>query len=90
MNNNKSQNYVLETYTVPTDVILEIAQIIVQADLPHEIICVKEHKRQVVLEISHQPDLKFHQKAIENIMDILKEYRELCNEEIKNVNWREG
>jgi hypothetical protein len=46
MNSNKNKNYISETYSVPTDVILEIAKIILQADLLHEIIGVKENKRQ--------------------------------------------
>jgi hypothetical protein len=90
MKQNKNKNHISETYTVPTDVMLEIAQIIVQADLPHEIIGVKENKRQVVLEISYQADLKFHQQAIDNITDILREYKKLCNEDTENINWRES
>ena len=90
MNKSKDQNYISEVYGIPADVMLEIAQIIVQADLPHEIQNVKANKGQIIMEINHQPDLKFHQKAVENIADILKEYQELCNEETENVNWREG
>ncbi|MEO8760396.1 MAG: hypothetical protein ABI388_04570 [Bacteroidia bacterium] len=90
MKQNKNKNHISETYTVPTDVMLEIAQIIVQADLPHEIIGVKENKRQVVLEISYQADLRFHQQAIDNITDILREYQVLCNEDTENINWRES
>jgi hypothetical protein len=89
MKTNKNKNHVSETYTVPTDVMLEIAQIIMQADLPHEIIGVKENKRQILLEISHQADLKFHQQALENIAEMLREYQILCNEDTETVNWRE-
>ncbi|MFY9311105.1 MAG: hypothetical protein WAQ28_18825 [Bacteroidia bacterium] len=91
MNNtskNKSHNH--ETYVVSTDIILEIAQIILQADLPHEIIGVKENKRQIIIGISYQNNLKFHQEAVKNIADILKDYHELCNEESETVNWRES
>ncbi len=90
MNNTKSKNNNQETYFVPTDVMLEIAQIILQADLPHEIIGVKENKRQIILGISYQTNLKFHQEAIKNINDVLKEFHELCNEESETINWRES
>ena len=90
MNTSKNKNHIQETYIIPTDVMLEIAQIILQADLPHEIIGVKENKRQIILGISYQSDLKFHQEAIKNIADILKDYQQLCNEESETVNWRES
>lgn len=89
MNTTKNKNYNQETYIVPNDVILEIAQIILQADLPHEIIGIKENKRQIIIGISYQNNLKFHQEAVKNIVDILKEYHELCNQESETVNWRE-
>ncbi len=88
MNTNK--NYDQETFTVPTDVMLEVAQIILQADLPHEIMGIKEHKRQIIMSLNYQPGLKFHQDAVKNINDILNEYNEIRNEESESVNWRES
>ena len=90
MSTDKNKNHISETFIIPTDVMLEIAQIILQADLPHEIIGIKENKSQIIMEISYQPDLKFHQEAIKNIVDIVKDYHELCCEEHKETNWREG
>ncbi len=88
MNPENSKNYHQETYTIPNDVMMEIAQIIVQADLPHEIIGVKENKRQVILSISSQVNLKFHKEAIQNIEDILNDYYAFCTDESETVNWR--
>lgn len=90
MNTGKNKNYNQESYIVPADVMLEIAQIILQADLPHEIIGVKENKRQLIISISYHHNLKFHQDAIKNINDILRSYHELCSEETETVNWRES
>ena len=87
---NTNKNHNQETYIVPTDVMLEIAQIILKADLPHEIIGIKENKRQIIIGISYQNNLKFHQEAVKNIAEILKDYHELCNEESETVNWRES
>jgi len=89
-NTGKNKNYNQETYIVPTDVMLEIAQIILQADLLHEIIGVKENKRQIIIGISYQNNLKFHQEAVKNITDIIKGYHTLCSEESETVNWRES
>ncbi|HEX7414682.1 MAG TPA: hypothetical protein VF411_11615 [Bacteroidia bacterium] len=87
----KNKDYDSETYTIPTDVMVEIAQIILQADLPHEIIAVKENKAQIVFSISHQSNLKFHQEAIKNIAEILREYQILCGVETENdTHWREN
>lgn len=90
MNTSKTKNNASEIYTVPTDVMLEIAQIILQADFPHEIIGVKENKNQIIMSISYQSDLKFHQEVIKNIADILKDYHEICCNENETVNWRES
>ena len=90
MRTDKNKNNSSETFIIPTDVMLEIAQIILQADLAHEIIGVKENKSQIIMNISYQPELKFHQQAIKNIVDIVKDYHELCCEEHKETNWREG
>lgn len=89
MNTIKNKNYITENYNVSTDIILEISQIILQADLAHEIIAVKENKQQIVLSISYQKDLKFHQEAVKNINDMLKDYHDLCYQESETVNWRE-
>jgi hypothetical protein len=77
-----------ETFLVPSDVMLEIAQIILKADLAHEIIGTKENKRQILISVRYQAYLKFHQDALKNINDILSAYQDLCNEESETVNWR--
>ncbi|MHB8260350.1 MAG: hypothetical protein ACYDCN_05720 [Bacteroidia bacterium] len=89
MSTDKNKDYDSETYVIPTDVMVEIAQVILQADLPHEIIGVKENKAQIVFSISHQSNLKFHQEAIKNIDEILREYQILCSGQTETVDWRE-
>ena len=90
MSTNKNKDHTSETYSIPADVMVEIAQIILQADLPHEIIGVKENQAQIIFSISHQSHLKFHQEAMKNIADILKEYQILCSSETETVDWRES
>jgi hypothetical protein len=85
----KNKNSTEETLSVPTDVMLEIAQIILQAELPHEIIGVKENKSQIIIGISFQADLKFHQDALKNIQDILKAYHDLVHTEHEDIDWRD-
>lgn len=85
-----NKNYSQETFAVPTDVVLEIAQIILHADLPHEIVGVKENKGQILVSISYQTNLKFHQEAIKNVNSILQEYHDLCHAEHDTINWREA
>ena len=90
MNTTKNKDYTTETYVIPADVMVAIAQIILQADLPHEIIGVKESKGQIIFSISHQANLKFHQKAIQNITDIIEEYQTLCGNDEETNDWREN
>jgi len=89
MNTTKNKDYTSDTYAIPTDVMVEIAQVILQADLPHEIINVKESKGQIIFSISHQANLKFHQKAIKNISDIIEEYQTLCSNDEETNDWRD-
>ena len=90
MNITKNKDYTSETYAIPADVMIEIAQIILQADLPHEIISVKVSKGQIIFSISHQANLKFHQKAIKNITDIIEQYQILCSSDEETNDWREN
>jgi hypothetical protein len=85
-----SKNYTQEKFIIPTDILLEIAQIILQADLPHEIVEVKENKGQIVMSISYQINLKFHQEAIKNVNSILQEYHDLCHTERETIDWRDA
>ena len=87
--NNKNKIYQQETFAIPNDVMMEVAQIILQASLSHEIIGIKENKRQIIIGISFQSQLKFHQDAVKNIQDIIKVYHELCFAESEAVNWKE-
>ena len=90
MNTTKNKDYTAETYAIPIDVMVEIAQVILQADLRHEIISVKESKGQIIFSISHQANLKFHQKAIKNIVNIIDEYQILCGNDEETNDWREN
>jgi hypothetical protein len=87
--NKETKNITEENYVIPVDVMLEVALIILQAEIGHEITAVKENKRQIVIGLSYQSDLKFHQEAIKNIDEILRSYHELCSEESDEVNWKD-
>ena len=82
------KGYEKESYAVPADIMPEIAQIILQANLPHEIIGVKENRRQIVIEIVYKRNFRFHSQAIDNISDVLRDYQELRSEEGDNIDWR--
>ena len=77
-----------EHYPVPTDVFCEIAEILLQTGLPHEIVAIKENRRAVVLCISYEEKSKFHQAAISNLEEILKSYHELCFDD-RTSSWRD-
>jgi hypothetical protein len=85
----ENKNYSNKSIAIPCEVMTELAQIIIQADLPHEIIGVREAKGQIIMRISYQPNLKFHQQAIENIDALLEAFKDLHDCEQELYNWRE-
>ena len=78
-----------ERYLIPSDVICEIAQIILQAALSHEIVGVKDDRRVIVLFVQYDEKSKIHNQAIENIAEILQSYHEICFDGDNRINWRE-
>jgi len=75
-NNQRSVNF-----CIPCDVMIEIAEIILQAELPHNITGVEENKRELLFTLNYSPDFKTHQLAIENIKTILIQYHQLYGDE---------
>lgn len=74
------------SYTVSLDILLDIVKIILQEDISHSIRDIKESKSAVVLELALLP---LHEKAKENIEQILNDYNyyrygmsesDMCNE----------
>lgn len=63
------------SYTVPIDVLIDIAEIIVKHELPHQIKDIKENALLVKLSFSER-----HNNAKKNIEHILSEYEGLLKE----------
>lgn len=61
-------------YTVPIDVVIDIAEILVESRIQHSIKAIKEEKHAIVLRLLVEPE---HAKAVENIEKILEEYNHL-------------
>ena len=78
-----------ERYIIPSELMFEIAQVILQVDFVYEIIGVKENRRAIVLCIEYDAKSKLHQQAIDNIEEILQAYHEICYDKDERVNWRE-
>ncbi len=73
--NQNTQNSV--SFSIPCDVMVEIAEIILQTEFGHNITGVEENKREILFTVHFHPDLKIHQFAIENIRAILMQYHQL-------------
>ena len=86
MNHNLKQS---ERFLIPGDVIFEIAQIILQVGLSHEIVDVKEDRRLIVLCVEYDGKSTLHKQAIENITEILQTYHDIFFNGDKRMNWRE-
>jgi hypothetical protein len=78
-----------ERYVIPCDIVCEIAQIILQANLKHEIVGVKDERRVIILLVEYDEHSKFQVQAVENIEEMLHSYHSICFNGDNRISWRE-
>lgn len=76
-----------KTLTIPLDILIDVVNIIKEAELKSEITGVNENKSFIELKVEYQNGLGFHQRAIENIESILDDYNHFRFEE-QETDWR--
>ena len=76
-----------KTLTVPLDILIHVVRIIKETELKNEITGVNENKSFIELKIEYQNGLGLHQRAIENIENILDDYNHFRFEE-QETDWR--
>lgn len=77
-----------ESFCIPADVLFDILDIVVTQLLPHEITQVIEKRSLLYLSVYIHPHDKKHQQILQNIKDILEEYKAYRWDENQTVNWR--
>lgn len=77
-----------ERFCIPADVLLDILAIVVTQVLPHEITEVIENRRLLYLSVYTYTIDKRQQQILQNIRDILEEYKAYRWEENQTLNWR--
>ena len=68
------QKYLIKSYTVPLDVLMDILKIIFKDGLGHSIEGINENEASIILRIYFQPDSNNDKGAKNNIEEILSEY----------------
>ena len=76
-----------KTLTVPLDVLIDVLKIITEMELKNEITAINENKSFIEIKVEYQNGLGFHQRAIENIENILDDYNHYRFEELE-TDWR--
>ncbi|CAN5645710.1 hypothetical protein BH11BAC2_BH11BAC2_11230 [soil metagenome] len=76
-----------KTLTVPLDVLIDVLKIITEMELKNEITAINENKSFIEIKVEYQNGLGFHQRAIENIENILDDYNHFRFEE-QETDWR--
>jgi uncharacterized membrane protein len=76
-----------KTITVPLDVLIDVLKIIMEMELKNEITAINENKSFIEIKVEYQNGLGFHQRAIENIENILDDYNHFRFEE-QETDWR--
>ncbi len=85
----KNKNLTEETIQVAVDIIMDILNIIIKEGFKHEVIQVVENRSTIVIAVFHQKDSLRHQRALDNIKNLLDEYKEYRWSENEQLNWRE-
>lgn len=62
------------SHTVPLDVFMDIARILLHNSLTWKIESINEQKNSLLIQVSSHPNLIRHQNALENIRVILSDY----------------
>ena len=58
-------------YSVPTDVFMDIALILVESEIQHRIISTNQERNEIMLRLEISPE---HEEANENIESIIEDY----------------
>ena len=77
-----------KTFSIPLDVLTDIIKVLLQAELKNEITGANENKNFIDVKVEYQNGLGFHQKAIDNIENILDDYNHYRFEEEEETDWR--
>ena len=78
-----------KTFSIPLDVLTDIIKVLLQAELKNEITGANENKNFIDVKVEYQNGLGFHQKAIDNIENILDDYNHYrFEEEEEETDWR--
>lgn len=85
----KNKNISEENIKVPVDLIMDILGIIIKEGFKHEVIQVIENRSTIVIALFHHKDSLRHQRVLDNIKNLLDEYKEYRWAENEQLDWRE-
>jgi hypothetical protein len=77
-----------ESYVIPADIMTDVARIILQAGLSHQIIDANQERQEITLRIGYTKTSKFHQQALKNLYDLITDYNELRYEGSTDIDWQ--
>ena len=62
------------SHTIPMDVFMDIVRILLNSKLDWHVEGINEKENSLLTQVSHQPHLSHHRKALENMQSILADY----------------
>ena len=84
----KNRSIKRKEITVPLDVMMDIAKIIVETEMESAIIGLNENKNTVQIVLAFPEGLNYYKKALDNIDSILADYKHYRFEE-EAEDWRD-
>lgn len=82
----KPRNTTDESLKVPVDILLDVLSVVVRESIRHEVTQVIESRSMVVLSLYLNKETQRHQRALQNIQNIIEEYNEYRYSENEEVN----
>ena len=86
----KPRNSNEESLKIPSDILLDVLRVVAKESLSHEVTQVIESRGLVFLSLYlNNNNTPKHQRALQNIQNILEEYNEYRYSENQESNWRD-
>lgn len=85
----KPKNTTEESLKVPSDILLDVLAVIVKENIRHEITQVVESRSMVIVSVYLNDGSLKHQRAFQNMQNMLEEYNDYRYSENEELNWRD-
>ncbi len=78
-----------ENLKIPSDILLDVLAVVAKESIRHEVTQVIENRGIILLSLYLNDNMLKHQRALQNIQNMIEEYNEYRYSENEESNWRD-